>query len=502
MKRSGIWYLIPPLLALLHGLWFLGTGPVDDDYICFRYARNLLEGHGLVFNVGERFEGFTTPLWVFLHAAWQMVGGSSPAFSVGVGIASLVACSGWLAMRARRMGHLPWAALVVAAAPAMAWHAVAGLGTVLVAFCLLAAYLSQRAAEEERRPAWGAALWLGVACLLRQECVLFVVPFALSQWKAGYRSTPLIPFLALVGWTLFRLGYYGRWLPITYHAKKLPLATDLQYGWSYFLEATRNFGLPVLLLLAVWGSMRGGRRDTWNARSSTTVAVLIYTGYVVLVGGDFMVLSRFFVPILPLLMCLAFESLQGRKIAGGVLAVALSFGMQWDQFVDTEYVGPAKEARTTRLMLQRGFKQRWARLGEHFREAVPPGSTVAISPIGAFGWTSGLPLVDILGLTNDSVLETPPDLDFVKVKGHHRSNFDWILDRNPEFVILGNGVRDESGSFTICPWEKSFYHSLLEGTRFAKGYRQALMQIPDGMPLDLFIRRDLALPQNTHWVQP
>ncbi|MCP5021283.1 MAG: hypothetical protein GY930_05865 [bacterium] len=233
-----------------------------------------------------------------------------------------------------------------------------------------------------------------------------------------------------------------------------------------------------------------------------TIGVLIYSLYVVSVGGDFMVLSRFFVPILPLAIHLAFESLQTQRRLTLALATVLALGMQWNQVPGTDSFAPRKEARSIRRLMQEGFKHRWARLGARFKGTVPAGSSVAISPIGAFGWTSELPLVDILGLTNDSVLDTEPDLDFVAVKGHHRSNYDWILDKNPEYVILGNGVRDQFGFFTICPWEKSFYHSLREGTRFAQGYRRAQMQISDGMPLDLFIRRDVPLPAETSWWQP
>ncbi len=499
MQRSTLWYFLPPLLALLHGLWFLGTGPVDDDYICYRYAQNLLEGHGLVFNAGERFEGFTTPLWVLLHTGWQALGGSSPDFAVGVGIGAMFLCSALLSMGARRRGAGPWAAWVVAAAPAMAWHAVAGLGTVLLAFCLLAAYSSQLRAEGERRPAVGAALWLAVACLLRQECVLFVAPFAWAQWRAGHRLPIVLPLAALAGWTLFRLEYYGRLLPITFHAKSLPLSEDLAYGARYLLDATRNFALPLWIMLALWGSQRD---KGFGARQSATVGTMVYVLYVILVGGDFMVLSRFFIPILPLVLCLAFEALGQRRVWAMALAVLVSVGMQWDQFVDSD-LGPKQEARATRLQSQRGFKQRWAHLGEHFKATVPAGSRVAISPIGAFGWTSGLPLVDILGLTNDSVLQVEPRLE-TSVKGHHKSNFNWILEQNPEYMILGNGVRADDGSvhgsINICPWERGFFEPGEMSQRFAEGYRQAYMQIPGGPALDLFIRRDLPLPAQTQWV--
>src|SRR5262245_30182050 len=47
----------------------------DDAFISFRYVRNLVTGHGLVFNVGERVEGYSNFLWVIeLAAIWKLLG--------------------------------------------------------------------------------------------------------------------------------------------------------------------------------------------------------------------------------------------------------------------------------------------------------------------------------------------------------------------------------------------------------------------------------------------
>ena len=58
------------LLAWLsHVAWFL----CDDAFISFRYARNLLEGHGLVFNPGEYVEGYSNFLWTLeLALLWAL----------------------------------------------------------------------------------------------------------------------------------------------------------------------------------------------------------------------------------------------------------------------------------------------------------------------------------------------------------------------------------------------------------------------------------------------
>ena len=52
---------------------------VDDALISFRYAVNLVEGRGLVFNPGERVEGYTNFLWTIVLAGVYAVAGSTSA---------------------------------------------------------------------------------------------------------------------------------------------------------------------------------------------------------------------------------------------------------------------------------------------------------------------------------------------------------------------------------------------------------------------------------------
>ena len=40
----------------------VGLSADDDQMISMRYARNLVEGHGLAWNPGERVEGYADPL--------------------------------------------------------------------------------------------------------------------------------------------------------------------------------------------------------------------------------------------------------------------------------------------------------------------------------------------------------------------------------------------------------------------------------------------------------
>ncbi len=101
-------------------------GFVEDTYISFRYARNLAEGNGLVWNVGEKpVEGFTNLLWVVELAGttrWGMFqkAGAEPEevagrfLGLGHGVVTIAALALTALILSRR--RYRWLALVVPSA--------------------------------------------------------------------------------------------------------------------------------------------------------------------------------------------------------------------------------------------------------------------------------------------------------------------------------------------------------------------------------------------------
>ncbi len=85
-----------PVLAALLVLFlvaFLRTAWVSDDaFITFRTIDNFLNGHGLRWNVVERVQSYTHPLWLILLVPWHWAAGE-PYFStlaVSIGLSLLV----------------------------------------------------------------------------------------------------------------------------------------------------------------------------------------------------------------------------------------------------------------------------------------------------------------------------------------------------------------------------------------------------------------------------
>ena len=127
-----------PWLVLLGWLtsvaWFL----CDDAFISFRYVRNLLEGHGLVFNPGEYVEGYSNFLWVLeLAALWGLFGlrpeDAAPWLSVACTAGTLAVMLWWVAhapgLRHRKL--VAWMALglVCSSATFAVWTSGGGLET-------------------------------------------------------------------------------------------------------------------------------------------------------------------------------------------------------------------------------------------------------------------------------------------------------------------------------------------------------------------------------------
>jgi len=481
--------LLAALLAGLHAASYWSAGPVDDDYIVHRYAANLLAGYGFVYNPGgEAAEGFTSPFWLAVSVAVQALdplrGAALEDAVRGLGVAA-AALTAWVVARAAGTTRVAWAGLAVAASPAFAFHAVAGLGTVFLALFLALFAARWLAAERRQVTPLGAGLWLALACLTRQEAALLWLPFLVVAWRRRQVVAALPAGLALVGWTVARLALFGRLDPVTHAVKRLPLAAELDYGLHYLWRSTLDALVLVALaaaLVVVCDRRRGAALRALGA------GVLLHAAYVVLVGGDWMPLARFFVPVLPLGLLLFGAAVERHvpeapRLAAWAAAPRLA---AWTVVLLGLQLGQRERAQ---VVFDHGFfERRWVALGEHFRRFAPPGTRVALSPIGAFGQRSRLPIVDLLGLTHTRLLGVSPDLEGVRMKGHHRHDAEWVLADPPEFIVLGNGVvQPDTGRLAVNPWERD----IATDPRFAALYVKVRAEL-DGAPLEWFRRRDVA----------
>ena len=299
----------------------------DDAFISFRYADNLVRGDGLVFNAGERVEGYTNFLWTLGCAAGMALGYRPERWSEAWGIvfyAASILLLGWRFLRAASTGPSPFPCLPLAAVLAAAhadWNvwATGGLETSLFTFLGVLGYVLLTSACLAPSRSLFAGFALTLAALTRPEGVLLVgIGGLFALWTGRPRARAAaafaLPFAVLWGGFLaWRLAYYGDLFPNTYYAKSADLTWYVQ-GWAYArLYLAKYWVLLAGLPLVAWGTVsamrgRAGRGpilgDRWFREVALALALAgIFSWFVVRVGGDFMY-ARMLVPPTPFLLIL------------------------------------------------------------------------------------------------------------------------------------------------------------------------------------------------------
>ena len=321
MAPTRRWGLIgAPIVALLAAAHVLYYFPrvVDDMFIFFRFAENLAAGDGLVYNIGERVEGFSSVTWVMLVTLGEWLGINLVTWSKLLGIASIVGLvTGQYYFARERLGiaaeagprsarHLlPYLAPAFTACCAyvISW-AVFGLETPLYLALLLwsAVTLGRYVDRPERRTLIAAGLVGGAFALVRPEAPMMLAAIAgglaltmhgTLRERALRIAIGVAPAVAVfAAYSVFRRAYFGLWFPHTYYSKRGD-------GWnSLGLRQLIGDGAGVLEVVLVVGGVVIAAIAAWRRRDAIVLATTAATMFFVAkVEIDWMPNVRFWLPL-------------------------------------------------------------------------------------------------------------------------------------------------------------------------------------------------------------
>ena len=425
----------------------------DDSFISFRYADHLVRGNGLVYNVGERVEGYTNLLWTLLLAGALRLGIPPEVSAPVLGIAgwlALVAILGWRSWRRDRPGpFFPLAAALVLLLEDFQTWATGGLETSLFALLVVAGLLLASRPHAHPRHLTLAGVILVAAVATRPDGVIFAAVALAGAWLVNDDMYPrerlaLIAALAVplalggVALATFKLTYYGGLFPTAFYSKSAldPYYTQGIY-YVYLFFKKNWFLLPLVLVVVALGLARR-RLTVTRSHGVLLVAFVAFTAYVAHSGGDFMYARRL-IPALPLLFVVVEDSivaLAGWPVRAAVAAlVALGLALPY----------PIYRMPTERL---RGIANEPAYYTPPYVELRRAQAQAAARALGAapvramfeggmcmFGYYSGLPyLAEMTGLTQYSLarapLETRGHVGHEKVAGPQ-----WMTDHDIHFVF-------------------------------------------------------------------
>ncbi len=277
----------------------------DDAYITMRTVDNFVRGHGLRWNVAERVQAYTHPLWMLLIAPFYAA--TKDAYFTLVVLGAVLSFLSVGLVLSRLCGSWP-AALVCGAAltlsKAFTDYSTSGLENPLSHLMIACFALAFFSGWRDARTLFVLSVCLSLALLTRLDLApLLAPPFAWRLWQVFRSKTATRReivasvgggLLPLAAWEVFSVVYYGFPFPNTAYAKLntgIPRSDLIRQGLCYLMDSVRVD--PVTLLVVALGIVVGlkGAGD-YKALAAGIILSLVY---VVNVGGDFMT-GRFLTP--------------------------------------------------------------------------------------------------------------------------------------------------------------------------------------------------------------
>jgi arabinofuranosyltransferase len=286
LRRWPVWIALAVMLAaLVRTCWLC-----DDAYITVRVVDNLIHGHGLRWNVDERVQAYTHPLWLF---AMLLARGFTGEFFYSLSwlcILTSLAAAALLAFS--RPERAPWAIALLVLSKGYLSFATSGLEGPLAHLLLIAFVIVFLRGPGDPRRQLTLALLASLILINRLDALFLIAPaLAIAFWQERTRDHALrllIGFSPLIAWELFSLVYYGFFLPNTGPAKLdtgIALDSAVRQGWKY----VRGFGVwDRLGALTIWLAVAAA---LWQRRArpiAIAVGLGLSVAWTIRVGGDFM----------------------------------------------------------------------------------------------------------------------------------------------------------------------------------------------------------------------
>lgn len=449
--------------------WPLRHYVTDDTFIHLQYARHLAHGEGFVFNVGERVYGSTSPLWVVLLADGIAMGLDGLLVSKLLGAAAtLAALFLWWQLVQRTLGS-PWlrvmSTLVWASHAWMSRWSLSGMETPVAVALVIGGFVAFTSSDPwGSRPRKAALLW-ALAALTRPECALLLVLWgALMIAEDGVTDglmravRGLWPAALVYGsWLAFARSYFGTFWPNTLAAKAAG-----GEGVAYVLEQLeRQAGivgatdgvLMLVLFAALLYCARLGARPRWRPAVRLLPWAWLVAVPVLYTVRGVPVLSRYLVPLLPVLAWLAWRALD--RSAGpranwqpGAMAVEPEVQMQRRArlaivagtalaliVIAQNIVVWQRVVRPQVESFSAGMHDSLIPWGRWFDLHAPPDAVVAAPDIGALGYYGQRRVVDLAGLVTPEMIpilrELPPEEAVARFAFARFSRPDFLVDRAP-----------------------------------------------------------------------
>ncbi len=423
--------------------WWLG----DDAMISMRYAQNLANGYGLVWNLGERVEGYTNFLWTLYMSLLHLLPIPISRISLVVLLSNVTIIIATLPIVTRLTYLLGGNDIAVIGSliafvlsEDIAFWATDGFETALLSFFFLLSTYRVIRETGSKRPNALTFFIIGVMSLVRADAIvlsalLYALALALNSNKKLVLIYSISSLAFFIAQEVFRIYYYKDFLPNTAFLKVTNWNGRLNAGLAYVMDFAKHYS--IMIGFAVVGSIASGRFIT-----NYLVGIFsLYALYVAGVGGDAFQNFRFFVPALPLLIILSFLgaqflsqkilSLMGHSFKSPIFITWFNVICSVSCLATIPLIVP----NYANLIKPNSVDVGNVKIGLLLKQNTSATSKVADFWAGSVFYFSGRYGIDMLGKSDRYIAHLPAVVSN-GVPGHNKFDFDYSIGiLRPDFVI-------------------------------------------------------------------
>jgi arabinofuranosyltransferase len=444
---------------------FLPPYTWDDAYIFLRYVENWIGGHGFVWNVGTRVEGYSSPLYLFVLSGISWIG-FNPAYVAAVLNPLLLIVVLWLAaflsgrLRGESFFRPPLNTALVLCSPLLfrlplfleSGVVFDGMETMLVSGCLLLAVVAFDCyVEKVSLPRLGFFIGsMVLLTLVRPEglilalALLLVFCFVTSGFRASFRWPVLIVLLAVAAQLLWRHHYYGDWVPNTYYAKAYGADRLVLLGRG--VRGALSWALGLGLCYIVWLPLFAWRgicprpcvksSREWRTLIFSGCVVAGFTALIVVNGSNSMWrLLPCVLPVAAIVADVAWHRCWAAAVANRQLWLRWATATLFVPAVIPALVGWHAEG----LPLPRipePMNSPYVGAALRLRAIIKPGEAVAVNAVGVISYVLiDNPVIDEFGLNDRDIAKAGQGRRGRGTAGHEAYDWTIVLAREPAYIL-------------------------------------------------------------------
>jgi len=459
----------------------------DDAMISMQYAKNLAHGAGLVWNAGgERVEGYSNPLWVLLMAGIHLLPIALTETSFYVKLLSLfflllnLVVVKKLSEQISKNPLVPLLAVFLTAFyfPLNNWS-LQGMEVGFQALLLNAALLlGLLALVRKKFSPWPYVIFAATVLLRMDAAAPALAATAAFAWlDEKRRKQHLLWGLGAVGGmllalTVFRVAYYGAWLPNTYYLKLGGMSTILRISiglrrfWDFVWNSNWVLFVLPLSLLAL-----NKRKILWPFYALFIAQV----GYSIYVGGDAWEhnggANRFIAAVMPIFFILlahTLGTLQEQALQ------AAKFKAKWARSTSNIFLAlfaAFSIVSLNNLLVQNPIAkwtlrdkpiftesvERYLGMGLALHQVTAPEAVIAVVTAGNIPYFSERTCVDLLGKNDPVIAQGPARINSSLFEpgnyrpGHNKWNYAYSIgELQPDVVAqIWEGTDEEVAPYLV-----------------------------------------------------